>query len=98
MDQASGQPLTNANVALDGTLQLVTDRSGSVIFQGFSLRTYRLVVSADGHTGQEITVDTMRRKRIVIELKPTETHVPKDASRDAVFLGSGCMMSLRPKP
>ena len=55
MDQASGKRLTNANAALDGTLQLVADRSGSVIFRGFSPRTYRLAVSADGYTGQEIT-------------------------------------------
>lgn len=89
MDEASGQPLTDANVALDGTLRLVTDPSGGVVFRGFSPRIYRLVVSADGYTGEEITVDTSRRKRIVIELNPTETHVPKDVSKRAVFFGSG---------
>ena len=89
MDEASGQPLTDANVALDGTLRLVTDPSGRVVFRGFSPRIYRLVVSADGYSGEEITVDASRRKRIEIELNPTETHVPKDASKRAVFFGSG---------
>ncbi len=89
MDEASGQPLTDANVALDGTLRLVTDPSGRVVFRGFSPRIYRLVVSADGYSGEEITVDASHRKRIEIELNPTETHVPKDASKRAVFFGSG---------
>lgn len=70
IDQASEKPLTNADISLDGTLRLITDSSGKVIFRGFTPRIYRLVVSADEYAGQEITVDTTHQKRVVIELKP----------------------------
>ena len=89
IDRALGKSLTNATIALDGTLRLVTDPSGKSIFQGFSPRIYRLVVSADGYAEQEIMVDTTRQKRVVIELKPTLVHVPKDTNEDEELLVSG---------
>ena len=76
IDHASGKPLTNADIALDGTLRLVTDSSGKVIFRGFSPRMYRLVVRADGYAEQEITVDTTHQKHIVFVLRQTLTDVP----------------------
>jgi hypothetical protein len=89
IDRALGKSLTNATITLDGTLRLVTDPSGKVIFRGFSPRMYRLVVGADGYAEQEIMVDTTRQKRVVIELKPTLVHVPKDTNEDEELLVSG---------
>ena len=76
IDQASGELLANATIALDGTLRLVTDPSGKVIFRGFSPRVYRLVVGANGYAEQEITVDTTHQERVVIELKQALGHAP----------------------
>ena len=76
IDQASGELLANATIALDGPLRLVTDPSGKVIFRRFSPRVYRLVVGANGYAEQEITVDTTHQERVVIELKQALGHAP----------------------
>ena len=76
IDQASGEPLNDATIALDGTLRLVTDPSGKVFFRGFSPRMHRLVVGANGYAEQEITVDTTHQERVVIELKQALGHAP----------------------
>ena len=89
IDQASGKPLTNADIALDGTLRLLTDSSGKVIFKGFSPRIYRLVVRLEGYAEQEITVDTTHHKRVVVELKPTLARVPENTCEDKEILASG---------
>lgn len=89
IDQTSGQPLTNAEIALDGTLQLATDSSGTVVFQGFSPRIYRLVARAGGYTEQETIVDAAHQKGVVIELRPVGAHEPQEISRREDFTVDG---------
>lgn len=89
IDQTSEEPLTNAEIALDGTLQLVTDSSGKLVFQGFSPRIYRLVARADGYTEQETIVDAAHQKGVVIELRPVGAHEPQEISKREDFPADG---------
>ena len=89
IDRASGKSLANARIALDGTLRLLTDSSGKVIFKGFYPRIYRLIARADGYTERETTVDATHQKRVVIELNSTRAHESKNMIKDGQFAAKG---------